>query len=227
MILQLFLMLAFALIAISLIFFILNKIMKKKSLFSMSHHIMGYFIVSIAVIAVAAIIIANTLPEKEYRATKEFTQQKIMKNIKNDQENKYTPYLISEEIFEVRGNEFSIQKREQNKDVYFYVVDTKNKSKNIKVRNYVFPLIKHGYTLKTTALANKINFTKNKKLIISSLESDDVKTSFNIVDLKLNRDYVSNAILNEEEQEVHQLTVVEVPVDMKVHYNYYDTLGSE
>lgn len=203
--------------------FIVKVIMKTLISKIVSLKTMSFFIGSVITVAIIAIIVGSLIPPKQSTIKQVQSEESVAKELQAGNEKKYARYFVDEEKFTVEGDTLWINKEELDQRPAYYVQRGEDTGQIVKVRNYILPAVKYGYEMNQSNIKNDIDFTEQKNLQITVPENAIIKEEFKIFDSKIRTNYLES--LEEFDYFVQQLTIIEIPKNMKVFYETDIPLG--
>lgn len=203
--------------------FIVKVIMKTPISKIVSLKMMSFFIGSVITVSLIAIIVGSFLSPKQSTTEQVQSEESVAKELQAGNEMKYADYFVDEEELTVEGDTLWINKEELDQMPAYYVQRGEHTGQIVKVRNYILPAVKHGYEMNQSNIKNDIDFTEQKNLQITVPENAVIKEEFKIFDSKLTTNYFES--LEEFDYFVQQLTIIEIPKNMKIFYETDLPLG--
>lgn len=203
--------------------FIVKVIMKTPISKIVSLKTMSFFIGSVIAVSLIAIIVGSFLSPKQSTTEQVQSEESVAKELQAGNEMKYADYFVDEEELTVEGDTLWINKEELDQMPAYYVQRGEHTGQIVKVRNYILPAVKHGYEMNQSNIKNDIDFTEQKNLQVTVPENAVIKEEFKIFDSKLTTNYFES--LEEFDYFVQQLTIIEIPKNMKVFYETDLPLG--
>lgn len=203
--------------------FIVKVIMKTPISKIVSLKMMSFFIGSVIAVSLIAIIVGSFLSPKQSITEQVQSEESVAKELQAGNEMKYADYFVDEEELTVEGDTLWINKEELDQRPAYYVQRGESTGQIVKIRNYILPAVKHGYEMNQSNIKNDIDFTEQKNLQITVPENVVIKEEFKIFDSKLTTNYFES--LEEFDYFVQQLTIIEIPKNMKIFYETDLPLG--
>lgn len=222
-----FLLGIFSIGAIVILFLVIRQVMKFKTIKYIPFKMTVSFISTVVIVSIIIIVVGSQFDVKKDKVdAQEFSRKQVAMDLSNGQENKFEPFLQDEKKYTVPKGKLEISYT-GNELANYYVLESNEKDKQIRVRTYVMPVIRHGYVLEQQVEAQRVVMENQNQLIISIDESDEIKADFMLYDSNLIGNNMERFDHEYNYSQVTRFTVIEVSQGVKTYYDVSESLRSE